>query len=40
MTKEQKICNGEKTVFSISNTGKTGQLRVKIQLEINTYKKK
>ena len=29
MTKEAKIYNGEKTVSSISGTGKTGQLHVK-----------
>jgi len=29
MTKEAKIYNGEKTVSSISGTGKTGQIHVK-----------
>jgi len=29
MTKEASIYNGKKTVSSISNAGKTGQLRVK-----------
>ena len=32
MTKEVKIYNGEKTVFSISGAGKTGQLH-----EIRTF---
>ena len=29
MTKEARICNGEKTVPSVNSTGKTGQLHVK-----------
>ena len=29
MTEEARIYNGEKTVFSISGAGKTGQLHVK-----------
>ena len=29
MTKEERIYNGEKTVSSISDAGKTGQLYVK-----------
>ena len=29
MTKEARIYNGEKTAFSISGAGKTGQLHVK-----------
>ena len=29
MTKEARIYNGEKTVFSINSAGKTGQLHVK-----------
>ena len=33
MTKEERIYNGEKTVFSISVAGKTGQLHEKIELE-------
>ena len=33
MTKEARICNGEKTAFSISGTGKTGQPLVRMKLE-------
>ena len=29
MTKEERVYNGEKTVFSINDAGKTGQLNVK-----------
>ena len=29
MTKEEGVYNGEKTVFSINDAGKTGQLHVK-----------
>jgi len=29
MTKEARICNGEKIVSSLSGAGKTGQLHVK-----------
>ena len=35
MTNEARICNGEKTVSSISGAGKTGQLHVKN--EIRTF---
>ena len=33
LTKEARICNGEKTAFSISGTGKTGQPLVRMKLE-------
>ena len=33
MTKEAKICNGKRTVSSINDAGKTGQLQVKMKLE-------
>ena len=42
-TKEERIYNGEKTVSSISGTGKTGQLHVKEQIRTfshTTYKNK
>ena len=31
MTKQARICNGEKTVSSISGAGKTGKLHIKEQ---------
>ena len=36
MTKEARICNGEKIVSSINGAGKTGQLHVK-KNEIRTF---
>ena len=33
MTKEERIYNGEKTVSSLSDAEKTGQLHVRVKLE-------
>ena len=33
MTKEARICNGEKTVSSVSGAGKIGQLHVKNEID-------
>ena len=42
MTKEARIHNGEKTAYSISGAGKTGQLHLKNEIRtlLNTIPKK